>query len=155
MHGEMHGEWKGWPEVAVALAAAGVLFACAGTPAGPERLPAGSLAPCPGRPNCVCSQDARPAFAIEPLTFADESAAAWARLRTILEAMGGRIERASAVHLHATFRSRIFRFVDDVEFLLDPGQGVIHVRSASRVGYSDRGVNRRRVEDLRARWNRP
>jgi len=51
-------------------------------------------------------------------------------------------------YLHAEARSRVFRFVDDVEFVLDPGARVIQVRSASRVGYSDFGVNRRRVERL-------
>jgi len=53
-------------------------------------------------------------------------------------------------YLHATFASRIFRFVDDVEFLVDRDAGVVHVRSASRVGYGDMGVNRRRVEEIRS-----
>lgn len=60
-----------------------------------------------------------------------------------------RIRRDEAAYLHAEFRSLIFRFVDDVEFLLDADAGVIHVRSASRLGYSDLGVNRRRVEAIR------
>jgi uncharacterized protein (DUF1499 family) len=56
-------------------------------------------------------------------------------------------------YLRFEFRSRIFRFVDDVEFLADPAAGVIHVRSASRTGHSDLGVNRRRIEILRSLWS--
>jgi uncharacterized protein (DUF1499 family) len=52
-------------------------------------------------------------------------------------------------YLHAEFTTPLLRFVDDVEFLADPAAGVIHVRSASRVGYSDLGVNRRRVRRIR------
>jgi uncharacterized protein (DUF1499 family) len=52
--------------------------------------------------------------------------------------------------LHAEFRSAIFRFVDDVEFMVDPESQRIHARSASRVGYSDMGVNRRRMEEIQA-----
>ena len=55
-------------------------------------------------------------------------------------------------HLHAETRSFLFRFIDDVEFMLDADNQVIHVRSASRTGYSDFGVNRRRVERLRKRF---
>jgi uncharacterized protein (DUF1499 family) len=53
------------------------------------------------------------------------------------------------MYLHAEVKSRVFRFVDDLELLLDPASGVVGIRSASRVGYSDLGVNRRRVETLR------
>jgi uncharacterized protein (DUF1499 family) len=51
--------------------------------------------------------------------------------------------------IHAEFRSRVFGFVDDVEFFFPAGQRVIHVRSASRTGYSDFGVNRKRIERMR------
>ena len=68
------------------------------------------------------------------------------------------LPRASVVtatepYLHAEFRSAVFRFVDDVEFLADESAGVIQVRSTSRVGSSDLGVNRKRIEAIRARWN--
>jgi uncharacterized protein (DUF1499 family) len=55
-------------------------------------------------------------------------------------------------YLHAEFTSAVFRFVDDVEFSIDDRNNVIHVRSASRLGFSDLGVNRRRVEDIRKRF---
>jgi len=60
-----------------------------------------------------------------------------------------RIVTAGETYLHAEFTSAVFRFVDDVEFLLDDAEKVVHVRSASRVGHSDLGVNRKRVEALR------
>lgn len=57
-------------------------------------------------------------------------------------------------YLWATFSTRIFRFIDDLELRLDEENGVMHVRSSSRVGYSDMGANRRRVEDLRLRFGK-
>jgi uncharacterized protein (DUF1499 family) len=65
---------------------------------------------------------------------------------------GARIISDEDGYLHAEFRSRVFRFVDDVELLMDEAGHKIDVRSASRLGYSDLGVNRRRVEQLRARF---
>jgi uncharacterized protein (DUF1499 family) len=111
-----------------------------------------SLPPCPDRPNCVCSQapggDAR--HAIEPLHFTGEPAAAWAALREVLDGMARvTIIEDTGSYLHAEARSLLFRFVDDVECTLDSEARVIHVRSASRQGYGDMGVNRRRVETLR------
>lgn len=60
-----------------------------------------------------------------------------------------RIVKEDGVYLHAEVRSFLFRFVDDLEFLIDTEQSLIHMRSASRTGYSDLGVNRRRVEHVR------
>lgn len=110
----------------------------------------GRLAPCPASPNCVCSQDADPAHQIEPLTFTGSGDKALRRVRElILAEPRTRLIRDEPGYLQAEFRSRIFRFVDDVEFLLDEPAGRIHLRSASRVGHSDLGVNRRRLENLR------
>lgn len=138
--------WGGGPLVLL------LMVACAGAPRPAERAPEGALPPCPGRPNCVCSEDPRPDFTVPPLAIDGSADAARQRLEALVQAMGGRIERVAPDYLHATFRSRIFRFVDDLECRLDARAGVIHLRSASRVGYSDLGVNRRRVEELRARW---
>ena len=107
------------------------------------------LAPCPASPNCVSSQSDDPEHHAAPLHFTGDPALAWKRLKSVL----AREPRLTVVedtgsYLHAEARSRVFRFVDDVEFVLDPGARVIQVRSASRVGYSDFGVNRRRVERL-------
>lgn len=110
----------------------------------------GKLALCPTSPNCVCSQDEAADKLIDPLAFDGDAGAAMERLREVVLAM----PRTTIViddgdYLHAEFRSAIFRFVDDVEFLADADAGVIHVRSASRIGRSDLGVNRKRVEAIR------
>ena len=111
------------------------------------------LPPCPAKPNCVSSQApaADAGHYIEPLRFNGDPATAWARLRQALAAMPRtRIVEDSGQYLRAEATSRLFRFVDDLECLMDRDAGLIHVRSASRVGHGDMGVNRKRVEQLRA-----
>jgi uncharacterized protein (DUF1499 family) len=111
---------------------------------------AGRLLPCPDSPNCVGSQDPEADHQIAPLAFTGPGPAALARLKSVVLAQPRtRITEEQAGYMRAEFTSRIFRFVDDVEFLLDEPAKVIHVRSASRVGKSDLGVNRKRVEHLR------
>jgi len=113
---------------------------------------AGTLAPCPGSPNCVSSEaEPGPAY-IEPFPFASAPEAAWASLKRAVQGAGGSIEREGGDYMWAIYKTRLFRFADDMEFRMESTQGVIHVRSASRVGYSDFGVNRKRVEDLRQRF---
>jgi uncharacterized protein (DUF1499 family) len=107
------------------------------------------LRPCPHSPNCVVSENEAPASRIEPLAFKGTSDKAWQALKLAVEGNGGFIREERAGYLWATYTSRIFRFVDDVEFRLDAARGVIHVRSASRAGHSDLGVNRKRIEKLR------
>lgn len=88
-----------------------------------------------------------------PWPFQGSPQEAMDRLKGIVGAMPrARIVEAADNYLHAEFTSALFRFVDDVEFLIDPAAHVIHFRSASRVGYSDLGANRRRMEELRRRW---
>lgn len=114
----------------------------------------GQLANCPASPNCVCSHVTDAQHAIAPLAFTDPPAAAWERLRAVLAQQPRcRIVTDDGTYLHAEFTSLLFRFVDDVEFHLDAGAKVIHVRSASRAGRSDLGVNRARVETLRTAWD--
>ncbi len=115
----------------------------------------GRLAPCPGSPNCVCSQDAAAAHAIAPLAFRGSAAEAMRALKQMLAAQPRvRVLTETPDYLHAEFRTALFRFVDDVEFLVVEKDHVIHVRSASRVGHSDLGANRRRIEALRREFNR-
>ena len=110
----------------------------------------GQLRPCPDRPNCVCSEDAgKPSF-IKPVNFSDTPERAWKDLEEVVGEIGGKIEKEENGYLWATFTTKVFRFVDDVELRMDETRGVIHIRSASRVGYSDMGANRKRVESLRA-----
>lgn len=117
----------------------------------PVGLVDGRLRPCPASPNCVCSQDADAEHTITPLRFTGSAPAAWERLQQIVRTLPRtRVTEANDHYLRVEFTTAILRFVDDVEFLLDAPGEVIHVRSASRVGYSDLGTNRKRVESLRA-----
>jgi len=113
------------------------------------------VAPCGDRPNCVSSRESRPDFRVEPLEFTGSPEDAFARVRAAVEALPRtRVVVAEADYLHAECTTALFRFVDDLELELASDSsaegGVIHVRSASREGYSDLGVNRKRVERLRA-----
>jgi uncharacterized protein (DUF1499 family) len=114
----------------------------------------GRLAPPKRTPNCVSSQ-ADPADAehyIAPIAFKGDAAAAAAAMRRAVEGMtDATIIRQEGSYLYAEYRTKLMRFVDDVELLHDPKAGVIHVRSASRLGRRDFGVNRARVESLRRR----
>ncbi len=113
----------------------------------------GRLAPCPESPNCVSSEAVDESRRIMPIAYTGEAAAAMKRLHDIVAALPcATVVTQRPDYLHVEFRSRFFRFVDDVEFLLEPADSVIHVRSASRVGHSDLGVNGRRVEQIRERF---
>jgi uncharacterized protein (DUF1499 family) len=110
---------------------------------------AATLPPCPRSPNCV-STDATDSHAIAPLRYTSSQEDAMRRLLAVLRA----IPRATIVDsgpgsLRVEFRTRIFHFVDDAEFLFDEKAGTIRFRSAARIGYSDMGVNRRRMEAIR------
>lgn len=117
----------------------------------------GRLAPPKRTPNCVSSQ-ADPADAehyIAPIAFKGDAAAAASAMRKAVEGMAdATIIRQDGGYLYAEYRTRLMRFVDDVELLYDPKAGVIHVRSASRLGRRDFGVNRARAEALRRRIER-
>lgn len=108
------------------------------------------LAPCPASPNCVSSDAITTRQQISALQLAAPADEVWAELRAQVIALPRtRIVNEQVDYLHVECRSRIFRFIDDLELQLRPQEGVIAVRSASRCGYSDFGVNRRRVENLR------
>jgi uncharacterized protein (DUF1499 family) len=108
------------------------------------------LADCPATPNCVSSAATAVSHRVAPLACSGDATAAMARLAAVLQATPRMaiITQADG-YMHAEATSRIFRFVDDMEFLLDPEARVLHVRSASRVGRSDFGANRARVERIR------
>lgn len=114
----------------------------------------GRLAGCPESPNCVSSQSESLQSKVEPLSFTESPEAALDRLASVLAALPRtRLVQRTEDYLHVEFRTRICRFVDDVECLVDRPAKVIHVRSASRLGYSDLGANRQRVESIRSRWS--
>ncbi|HKL63513.1 MAG TPA: DUF1499 domain-containing protein [Woeseiaceae bacterium] len=112
----------------------------------------GRLPPCPSTPNCV-SSDADPAddtHYIEPLQIDGDPRAAWQRLIEYLESESPyTIVEQREDYLRAEARTKILRFVDDVTFHLRPQEGVIAMRSSSRLGYSDLGKNRSRLETVR------
>ena len=126
------------------------LFSCAGKV--PENLGVrGSvLSPCPASPNCVSSDAVDQAHQVAPFSIAISPEQAWRAVRlAVSELPRTKIVTDTGQYLHAECRSALFRFVDDLELHLRPDEGQIAVRSASRLGYSDVGVNRGRVETLR------
>jgi len=135
----------------LSVVAAGLLSACSGTrPANLGMQDDGRLAPCPDKPNCVSSlapaDDQR--HYIAPLN-ADDNA--WLRLNLLLtQTPRMEIIQKEGNYLRAEATTRVMGFVDDLEFLYHPEQSTIHVRSASRLGHSDLGANRRRLESLRS-----
>jgi uncharacterized protein (DUF1499 family) len=118
-------------------------------PSEKPQLVNGKLRPCPGTPNCVCSEGVSPGGPVDPLAFTGTPEAAWSALKEIIKAHGGTVQEESAGYLWSTFLVPVLGFTDDVEFRLDAAAKVIHVRSSSRMGYSDLGVNRMRVEQIR------
>lgn len=115
-------------------------------------LLAGRLRPCPGKPNCICSEDRQAEAWVEPLTFQGPPTRAWEQLQAVLQDMKGTIQRQDDQYICTTFSTKVLRFVDDMEFRMVAEENTIHVRSASRVGYSDLGLNKRRMERLRSRF---
>jgi uncharacterized protein (DUF1499 family) len=110
----------------------------------------GNLADCPSSPNCVNSQSTNPQSQIDPLPLVSIS-----DLKKVIETMERTtIIEATDSYLYAEFKSKLMGYVDDVEFYLDPAANVIQVRSASRLGQSDLGVNRQRIETIRQKLTR-
>ena len=142
-------------KIAAALGLASTLLSitsCAGVKPDNLGVEGGRLAPCPDSPNCVSSDAPDAAHRIEPYRLKGKPQQAWAALQqTVSSLPRTKVVSATGDYLRAEATSLIFRFVDDIEFQLRPEQGVIAVRSASRIGYSDLGVNRRRVETIRER----
>ena len=131
-----------------------LMVGCSGTGPTPLGVREGKMAPCPKSPNCVSTQSTDPKHRIDPLVYTTSIEDAKGRLLEILRAT----PRTSLVtqeedYLHVEYRSRIFGFTDDVEFWFDDENKVIHFRSASRKGYSDLGVNRKRMEQIRERFS--
>lgn len=111
----------------------------------------GRLAPCPSTPNCVETLAEDPDQRMDPIPYEGDIEDAQEQLLAVIRS----IRRATIVesepgYIWAEFRTPVIGFIDDVEFLLDEDEKVIHFRSASRLGYSDLGVNRRRMEELAA-----
>ncbi|MEQ8313695.1 MAG: DUF1499 domain-containing protein [Gammaproteobacteria bacterium] len=121
------------------------LTACAGEPPQNIGVQNDRLIPCPDSPNCVSSYETDETHSIDPLNASVDE------IEQILIGLDeANIVSSEANYLYAEFTTPIMGFVDDVEFLQDRGSGLTHVRSASRLGYSDLGANRDRIERIRA-----
>jgi uncharacterized protein (DUF1499 family) len=147
--------------VVVLAVAAGQMGAFTGREPDDLGVKDGRLKPPSRNPNSVSSQAGlypdhpQQAYAaIAPLPLRGDAAQSLARVKKILEATPGvRIVRQEPGYLYAQCTTRLMKYVDDLEFWADPAAGVLHVRSASRLGRSDLGVNRARVEAIRTRYN--
>ena len=144
--------------LAVALVLAGQLGLLKGTPPNNLGVRDGRLKAPSGGPNSVSSQAAlypehpmREYAQIAPLALRGDASATMAKLRAIVAAVpGARVVKSDGDYLYAQFTTRLMGFVDDTEFWFDPSAGVMQVRSSSRVGRKDYGVNRARIEAIRA-----
>ena len=130
-----------------------ILMSCSGTP--PELgVKEGRLTLCPDKPNCVVSYNNSEDHYIDPIKFMEDKETAYQKLSTILEKeKNSKIITKNENYIRAEFTSAIFGFVDDLEFLFpNDEEKTIHVRSSSRIGHSDLGVNRKRVEMIRFKY---
>ena len=146
----------------LALPVAGRLGAFEGRPPAGMGVRDGRLAPPSPTPTSVSSQaalwpgEAAAAAQVDPLPAPGGRDATMARLRAVVEAMpGARVVQASDDYLHATFTTRWLRFVDDAEFWYDPAAQAVQLRSASRLGQLDFGVNRARIASIRRALSSP
>jgi uncharacterized protein (DUF1499 family) len=130
-----------------------LLIGCHGARPANLGVSEGKLAACPTSPNCVSSQAPDDGHRVAPLTYTGPVGDAMKKLTAIVRSLPRTaVVTDTGTYLHVEFTSALFRFTDDVEFLADDAAKVIHVRSASRLGYSDLGVNRKRIETIRKRW---
>jgi uncharacterized protein (DUF1499 family) len=110
-----------------------------------------ALAPCPASPNCVFTQATDERHAITPVRYRKSRAEAKEALKEVVRTLPRtKLVEEDESYLHYEFTTLIMRFVDDVEFLFDDEAKMMHFRSASRTGYGDLGVNRKRMEEIRS-----
>ena len=122
-----------------------LLLSCSGTK--PSLI--GQFPPCPDKPNCVSSKSSLSLHKVAPIIYKGTPKNAKEIILGIIKSMPRtKLSSNKENFIHIEFTSKIFRFVDDLEFYFED-MGIIHIRSASRVGHSDMGVNRERVEEIR------
>jgi len=138
--------------LAMSITAAG-LFSCSAKAPSTIGIIGDRFHPCPTSPNCVSSFEKDKKHGIKPLVFSGDPDEEMKRLKAIvLKKPRASLVSETGAYMHFIFKSRLFRFIDDVEFLIDPGRKLIHIRSAARSGYSDMGVNRKRIEEIRTKF---
>lgn len=129
------------------------LAGCSGEVPSDLGLTDGGLASCPDSPNCVSSQAESGYASMEPIPLEVSTQTAQGALIAVLNGMDGMtVITAQPGYIHAEARSRIFGYVDDVEFAIDEVEGVIDYRSASRMGYGDMNANRERMVEIWGRY---
>jgi uncharacterized protein (DUF1499 family) len=130
-----------------------ILSGCAGKRPASVGVTDGKFFPCPKRPNCVSSMSEGQRHYIEPFIYRSEKQQAYQTLQRVLAELDqATIIAQSDNYLHVEFKSRYLGFVDDVEFYFADDAPLIHIRSASRLGYSDLGVNRKRMDSMRSQY---
>ena len=128
------------------------LTACAGEAPQNIGIEDSRLTACPESPNCVSSFATDEKHKIASLIYSDSKKDMLSKLKSVIEKMdGAKVVAEKDNYLRAEFSSKLFRFVDDVEFLLEDEIKTLHFRSASRLGYSDLGVNRKRIASIKSR----
>ena len=126
---------------------------CSDTKISAQGIKEGVLAPCPDSPNCVSTQAEDTKHHMDPISYTGTLEQARQRLLKVISSMRrARVMVDKGNYIHVVFTSMIFRFKDDVEFAFDDRNKLINFRSASRVGYSDMGVNRKRMEEIKKRF---
>lgn len=139
--------------IGINIATSGKLSLFAGSRPDNLGVYSGRLAPCPSSPNCVSSYSEDAEHSIVSLSYDSEPEIAIANLKQIIESMPRtNIVKEDENYLYAEFTSKIMGYVDDVEFYVDRDANAIQVRSASRLGESDLGVNRERIETIRSKF---
>jgi uncharacterized protein (DUF1499 family) len=126
------------------------LLGCAGKGKDNDMNQLDRLSGCSGPPNCVSTESKDPRRSVAPMQLVGDSANEWVTIQEVVGQLPrSRIVKVTDRYLHVTQKSSVFGFIDDLELKLDPQTKIIGIRSASRKGYFDLGVNRRRVENLR------
>lgn len=110
----------------------------------------GRLMACPNKPNCITTQAASEDQQVPALSYNASLKQIMSEVRQAIKAMDGEIQSQSDIYFHVTFKSSLFGFVDDFEVFVDDANKIIHLRSASRVGHSDLGANKKRYEKFKS-----
>jgi uncharacterized protein (DUF1499 family) len=130
-----------------------VALSCSGTRPANLGMKDGRLAPCPQSPNCVSTFAADSMHAITTIPYTGTIEEAKQKLVSVINSLPrAKIITNTNNYVYAEFTSATWRFVDDVEFFFDDSAKVVQFRSASRLGYGDIGVNRKRMETIRSKF---
>ena len=118
-----------------------------------NKSPVEKLKPCPKSPNCVCTQDDNSRKKVAPIRFTVDTKQAATKLERLIASYDyAMLVKQESNYYHYEFITKLGIFIDDVEFLIDPKAKLIHFRSASRIGYSDLGKNKRRMKKIKRDW---